>query len=51
MLKFKVSYSVIFYTQHRHGTLTEGRFSTADLLTKVACFVKRVNDMFNIKII
>jgi hypothetical protein len=51
VLKFKVSYSVIFDTQRRQGTLFEGRFSAADLLVKVACFVKRVNDMFNIKII
>jgi hypothetical protein len=32
------------------GILTKGeRLSTVDLLIKVACFVKEVNNIFNIK--
>ncbi len=30
-------------------TNTRGRLSTADLLIKVSCFVKKVNNIFNIK--
>jgi hypothetical protein len=31
------------------GTLTEGRLSTVDLRINVACFVVKVNNIFNIK--
>jgi hypothetical protein len=32
------------------GTLTErGRLNTVDLLTKIACFETKVNNIFNIK--
>jgi hypothetical protein len=35
---------------HSQGILTEGeRLSTGDLLIKVACFVKIVNNFLNIK--
>ncbi len=31
------------------NTNYRGRLSTTDLLIKVACFVKKVNDIFNVK--
>jgi hypothetical protein len=31
------------------NTNCEGRLSTVDLLIKVACFVKKENNIFNIK--
>jgi hypothetical protein len=31
------------------NTIIGGRLSTVDLLIKVACFVKNVNNVFNIK--
>ncbi len=42
-------YVSLLYTKMQ-GILTEGgSLSTVDLLIKVACFVKNVNDIFNIK--
>ncbi len=31
------------------NTILGGRLSTVDLLINVACFVKKVNDIFNLK--
>jgi hypothetical protein len=44
----KITSKKCFIRQGREYKLT-GRLSTADLLIKVACFVKKENNIFNVK--
>jgi hypothetical protein len=38
------------FLKKEQGTLTErGRLSTVDLLTMIACFATKLNNIFNIK--
>jgi len=39
----------MFWTDKPGNTNRGGRLNTVDLLIKVACFVQRVNNIFNIK--
>ncbi len=46
---FRIRHIILKFNLKAGNTIIGGRLSTVDLLIKVACFVKNVNNIFNIK--